>query len=153
MPTAVRDADCSHVVGQPVLSLYRAVILGCISWQLESFWKLLCPDAVAETCWTSRSFLFLLCILLQKLNTMPCIIQPDLPRTQPIADRRSCHRLNWSVIPPTVNSWLFCSSIHHGERCPIAFDPALMPRLGWLSVLARCIRSLARDRNRHYSRS
>src|SRR4051812_13210935 len=128
MPTAARDADCSHVVGQPVLWLYRAVILGCVSRQLESFRKLFRPNAVDKTCWIIRSFLFLLCILLQKLNAMPSIVLPDLTRTQPVADRRSCLRLRWSIIPPAVNSWLLFSSAHHGRWCPIALDFALMPR-------------------------
>ena len=74
---------------------------------------------------------------------MPCIILSDLTRTQPIADRWSRLRLDRSVIPPAVHSWLFYSSTHYWGWCPIAFEPALMPRLGRLLVLARCIPSLA----------
>src|SRR4051812_27284272 len=84
---------------------------------------------------------------------MPGIVLTDLTRDKPVTDRRPCLRLPGSVIPLVANSWLFYSFAHHKGWCPIAPDSALMPRLGWLYVLARCIRSLASYRNRPYSSS
>ena len=152
MPTAVGNADCRHVICQPVLWLNGAVVLGCVSRQGESLGESLGPNAVSETCWAGCSLLFLPCFSFQQLDAMPGIVLADLARSEPIADRWSCFRLTRLVIAPAVNNWLFRSPAHN-RGIPISSDPALMPRLALLPVLARCIRSLISFRNRPHSSS
>src|SRR4051812_13372412 len=77
---------------------------------------------------------------------MPSIILTDLASAKPVADCWPCLQLRRSIIPLVVNGWLFCSSAQNRGWCPIALDPAFKPRLGQLSVLARCIWSLASNR-------
>src|ERR1041385_1426455 len=77
------DADCGHVICQPVLWLNRVVILGGVSGKGESLGELLSPNAVPETRWAGCSLLFSLCISFQQLNAMPGIVLADLTSTEP----------------------------------------------------------------------
>src|SRR3954468_23830451 len=152
MPVATGNADCCHVVGQPVLCLCRAVILGCVSRQGESLGESLGPNAVSETRRAGCSFPLLLLSSLQQVDAMPGIIVADLARSQPIADFWPDCRLPRPVIAPAADCRLFHSSARN-RRAPIALDPALLLRLALLPVWARCIRMLASFRNRSYSSS
>src|SRR4051812_44285863 len=100
MPAAAGDADCCHVICQPVLRLRRAIVLGCVSRQGESLGESLYPNAVSEACLAGCSFLFLPLSSLQQLDAMPGIVLTDLARSKPVADCRSCLRLARLIIAP-----------------------------------------------------
>src|SRR4051812_39584868 len=147
------NANCGQVIGQPIFWLHRTIVLGCVSRQREAFGKLLGPNVVTETRRASLSLFIFLSFLLQELNAMPGVILTDLARDKSGADCWSWGRLLRHVIAPAVNSWLFNSSACRWGW-PIAPDPTLMPRWGRLmSLLARCIRSLAIFQNRPHSSS
>ena len=75
--TASRDADCGHIIDQPILWLDRSVVLGGVPGQCEAFGKLLLPDAGPETGRTRWYIVFCLVVLLQLLNAVPRIILPN----------------------------------------------------------------------------
>src|SRR3954470_7990856 len=126
-PIASYNSDCCQVIEQPIFGFHSTVVLGGISRQREAFRELLRPNAMTETGWAGFSFFIFLSLLLQELNSVPCIILTDLARTKSGADCGSCYCLLRQIIAPAVNSWLF-----HSSTCsrgwPIALDPTLMPR-------------------------
>ena len=89
-PVATSDADCSHVVHQPILRLNCSVVLGSVSGKDESLGKLLPLNAWPKTCRAGWPFLFLLEISRQLLDAMTSIVVPDHTRPQALADRGNC---------------------------------------------------------------